>query len=127
MRDLAHHLVLRLVADARLPPPRRDQQRRYAKGRVEGCQRIDRVAETRILAHDHRVSPGEPGAGSDCDRLAFVCPADIGERRAVEYAIDQRRQETAGHAGIEVKVVTGGRSEELRSAYHYRSLTSNCG
>jgi hypothetical protein len=88
LRDLPHKLVLGLIADARLPPPRRDQQRRYAKGCVERCQRIDGVAETGILAHDHRVSPGEPGAGRDGNRFAFACPADIGERRTAEHAID---------------------------------------
>jgi hypothetical protein len=101
VRDAPHQLVLRLVVQAGLAAPGHDQQGRDAERGIERGQRIDGVAEPRVLAHDGRLQPRQPRAGGDGHRLALAGRADIAERPVAGGAVDQRGQEAARDTGVE--------------------------
>src|SRR5215472_13166776 len=101
--DLTHQFMLRLVLEPRLAAPGGDEEARDAEGVIERGQRVDGVAETRILKHDDALPPSEPGARCDRHRLALARRADIVEIPGADDAIDERRQEATGHAAIEIE------------------------
>ena len=97
--DGSHHPVLRLVRGAaRLAAPGGDHQDRDLEASVQGGQRVDRVAEARVLEHRHAAYTGELRTRGDRHRVALVGGADVARMGIRDGCVDERRQIGAGHA-----------------------------
>ena len=118
LRDLAHQVVLRFVLDAGPAAPCRDDQRRNEERLVQRRQRIDGVAEARVLEHHGAVAARQPGAGGDRHRLALARRADVLDRGIANDPIDDRGQEGTRHARIEIEPARLGGAEKVVGIDH---------
>jgi hypothetical protein len=112
MHDAAHLLVLRFVFDARLAPPRGDEQGGNAKRIIERRQWIDHVAKPGVLAHRHGLASGQGSAQRDTDCFAFAGGAHVIQGGVVHDVVDERLQERTRHTRVERIVQSAKRLDE---------------
>src|SRR5687767_3941427 len=120
-RDLTHQDMLGLVLEARLTAPSDNKQGRDPEWEVERRQRIHRIAEPRVLAHDHRLSPGQPSASGDGHCFAFARCSDIIEQAVADNPVDQWCEKAARHAGIEGETMLARWTQEIICRDHWMS------
>jgi hypothetical protein len=117
-RGLAHKFVLGLVLQARLAAPGHHHQDRNAKRPVERGERVDGVAQARILAHHDAALARQPGPGGDRHGLPLAGRADIAGGGIADDPVDQRGQEAAWHPGIEAEAAPARRAQEIVRGNH---------
>ena len=110
--------MLGLVTEPRLATQGHQQQGRHPERPVERGERVDRVAQPRILTHHHGRPASQPSARRDANGFALAGGPDITDRRRADNAVQDRRQERAGNSGVEVEPPREARREKTFGLDH---------
>ena len=97
--DPAHQFMLRFVSAARPAAVGDYEQYRDIEGVRQRRQRVDRIAQARVLHHRHGALPAHGQSGRSGDRVALIGRRDIGKLLVIDNVIDERSQVRAGHPG----------------------------